>query len=465
MEKTLSKAEITRLSEKGIEVTEYIGSGASSDVFAIAPYKGNEGLCMKYFYDYPHKTVEKEYERYRKLYFTEPGVFCRVFDLVWIDVPDEQFPEKKIHAAAMVMERLKPLDMQNQSINHIIKVLFDGLACLGYMHIIGIMHRDPKPENIMYCERTGTYTLIDYGLSYESKGTFTEQKCTGTFYYLSPEGLRGVFSKRSDLFELGMVIREMLAGKEFEIPDGGENKEIAEKLYQTKKNLQPLDETEFECPGLIRIVNKLTRFDREERYPDYRAAMKDVVALLKSNNDVILSREMRPAYKILLVAVNELYRTGMSEAEVSQIIKKKRLSGVHVIVFPISDKLYMTVTQNNKTQLFTPEKPSPFIKATNEQFEQINTLYKDYHFHPDIQLCVVGVSNKSQKRKHPWSRRKTPSIHRAEQIMVSDTLVDFGAMGIENAAIVNHPDSLEEYLSEYRVSDRKNKEQNIISGG
>lgn len=60
MEKTLSKAKITRLSEKGIEVTEYIGSGASSDVFAIAPYKGNERLCMKYFYDIIVKESPEE---------------------------------------------------------------------------------------------------------------------------------------------------------------------------------------------------------------------------------------------------------------------------------------------------------------------------------------------------------------------------------------------------------------------
>ena len=78
MEKSLSKAEITCLLSKGIKVTEFLGSGASSDVFAIAPYKGNEGLCMKYYYDFPHKAVEKEYERYRRLYYTEPSMFCRV---------------------------------------------------------------------------------------------------------------------------------------------------------------------------------------------------------------------------------------------------------------------------------------------------------------------------------------------------------------------------------------------------
>lgn len=456
MEKSLSKAEITCLLSKGINVTEFLGSGASGDVFAIAPYKGNEGLCMKYYYDFPHKAVEKEYERYRRLYYTEPSMFCRVFDLVWIDIPDEQFPDKNHHAAAMVMERLKPLDMSNQSINHIIKVLFDGLACLGYMHIIGIMHRDPKPDNIMYCERTGTYILIDYGISYESKGTFTEPKCTGTFYYLSPEGLRGVCSKRSDLFELGMVIREMLVGREFEVPYG-EAKEVAEELYQIKKGLQPLNEAEFECPELIRIVNKLTRFDREERYHDYRAAMKDVIALLKSSNEIDLSKETRPSDRVLLIVVNDLYRAGMRVEEVSEIVKQKHLSGMRVIVFPVSDRLYMTADQNNKPKLFTPDKPSPFIKALNEQNERIVGLYKDYHFNPDIQLCVVGVSYKNQKRKHPCVRKKTPDICFTEQIMVDDTLADFGAMGIGSVALINKPDVLKKYLSDYRLSDTSNK--------
>lgn len=458
MKKTLSKAEITCLLSKGIKITDFLDSGASGDVFAIAPYKGYAGLCIKYFYDFPHKAVEKEYERYRRLYNTEPGAFCGVFDLVWIEFADEQFPDKNHHAAAMVMERLKPLDMSNQSINHIIKVLFDSLACLGYMHIIGIMHRDPKPENIMFSELTGTYIMIDYGISYESKGTFTQPKCTGTFYYLSPEGLRGVCSKRSDLFELGMVIREMLVGREFEVPVG-EAKEVAEELYQIKKGLQPLNEADFECPELIRIVNKLTRFDRDERYPDYRAAMKDVIALLKSSNEFGLSKETRPSDRVLLIAVNELYRSGMSVAEVSEIVRQKRLNDVRVIVFPVSDRLYRTADHNNKPQLFTPDKPSPFIKTLNEQNERIIALYQDYRFRPDIQLCIVGVSNKNPKRKYPWLRRKAPDICLIEQIMVNDTLVDFGAMGIGSVVFINKPDSLKQHLSDYKLSDTSNKEK------
>ena len=255
-----------------------------------------------------------------------------------------------------------------------------------------------------------------------------------------------------------MVIREMLVGREFEVPVG-EAKEVAEELYQIKKGLQPLNEADFECPELIRIVNKLTRFDRDERYPDYRAAMKDVIALLKSSNEFGLSKETRPSDRVLLIAVNELYRSGMSVAEVSEIVRQKRLNDVRVIVFPVSDRLYRTADHNNKPQLFTPDKPSPFIKTLNEQNERIIALYQDYRFRPDIQLCIVGVSNKNPKRKYPWLRRKAPDICLTEQIMVNDTLVDFGAMGIGSVVFINKPDSLKQHLSDYKLSATSNKEK------
>ncbi len=64
MNRALSETETSRLMQNGIEVTEHLGSGTSSEVFAIAPYKGVDNLCIKYYYDYPHKTIQKEYERW-----------------------------------------------------------------------------------------------------------------------------------------------------------------------------------------------------------------------------------------------------------------------------------------------------------------------------------------------------------------------------------------------------------------
>ncbi len=42
----LSYTELSCLRQKGIDVKKYLGGGISSKVFAIAPYHGNDGLCI-----------------------------------------------------------------------------------------------------------------------------------------------------------------------------------------------------------------------------------------------------------------------------------------------------------------------------------------------------------------------------------------------------------------------------------
>ena len=454
MNRALSETETSRLMQNGIEVTEHLGSGTSSEVFAIAPYKGVDNLCIKYYYDYPHKTIQKEYERYRLLYNTAPTQFARVYDLVWIDFPDEQVPDLKHHAAAMVMERLKPLDVTDRSLNNMVKVLFDCLACLGYIHILAMVHRDLKADNIMYCERTGTYVLLDYGISHACKGTFTEPNCTGTFYYISPESLRGCYSKKSDLYSMGMIIREMLVGREYDIPEDGDIKEVIDSLYHIKSELKPLDESKFNSPQLIRIVNRLTRFDREERYPDYKSAILDVKKLIQQNQKVHLSKQVCPAGVICLIAVNELYLAGMDLNEVLEVTREsigvRSDNSLRVSVFPFSDKLYLTPRQNSQAEFFSANKKDGFLNSLREQIKHIRSAYREYNFNPDIKLCVVGASNTKRKRRGIFRKKRTASqIYETSQMTVGgDAVVDFGSMGIENVIILNRAEALRQYLFE-----------------
>lgn len=48
MNRALSETETSRLMQNGIEVTEHLGSGTSSEVFAIAPYKGVDCHCQRH---------------------------------------------------------------------------------------------------------------------------------------------------------------------------------------------------------------------------------------------------------------------------------------------------------------------------------------------------------------------------------------------------------------------------------
>ncbi len=162
-------------------------------------------------------------------------------------------------------------------------------TALGAAHDAGITHRDIKPENIML-RRDGIVKVLDFGLaklterlspSEVDKEAATRAKVTtdpgavmGTPQYMSPEQARGqVVDARADIFSLGVVLYEMIAGRP---PFGGANAfEVIGEILKSEP--PPLATHAVDLPAeLHRIVGKALRKDRDERYQTVRDVLNDL---------------------------------------------------------------------------------------------------------------------------------------------------------------------------------------------
>ncbi|MCK5127237.1 MAG: protein kinase [candidate division Zixibacteria bacterium] len=171
------------------------------------------------------------------------------------------------------------------SLDHIIALIIQICEGLSKAHQSDITHRDIKPSNIVI-DADGHPKLLDFGLAaMKDKGHLTKTGSTlGTIGYMSPEQVQGKdFDHRSDLFSLGVVLYEMIAGR---LPFTADT-EAATMNAVLNESPEPLSRYKSGVSGeLQRIVSKSLEKDPSLRYQSADGLISDLRTLTRDESSV-----------------------------------------------------------------------------------------------------------------------------------------------------------------------------------
>ena len=193
---------------------------------------------------------------------------------------------------------------QKLSLRDMLSLMAMICQAVNYVHKHGILHRDLKPANIMINMEQLTPKIMDFGVAKPAKAqdddfanwAVENQSLCGTPYYMSPEQILGNdMSPRSDLFSLGVVFYEWLAGvRPFQ---GGKMLAILRGIVERTPVL--LCETSEIEAELSQVIHKALDKDPLKRYAT-ASEFADAIELYREKLEKMDNPEMNESLDVTI---------------------------------------------------------------------------------------------------------------------------------------------------------------------
>ena len=285
-----------------------IGAGGMGEVYLAQDKKLDRKVALKIL---PAEVASNQ-ERMRRFVQEAKAASAlnhpNIITIYEIDESDSRhFIATEFIEGETLRQRMKHRHLK---LDDLLEIAIQATGALAAAHAAGIIHRDIKPENIMV-RRDGYVKVLDFGLAKltQPQGSATDTEAPtkalvdtgagtvlGTSYYMSPEQAKGKrIDIRTDLWSLGAVIYEMVAGH---VPFEAETPSEVIALILSK-DPPPLARYDREAsPELERIVSKALTKDLDERYQTAKDLLVDLRRFKRQHDlEVEIERTVPPEFR------------------------------------------------------------------------------------------------------------------------------------------------------------------------
>ncbi len=199
----------------GYQIGQVIGNGKYSTVYAVHELKTGNPLALKLLRTKSPTSILTNRLAFRNMLPLSHPSLIKMGQLIKIDqyigMTMERVQGRRLCDEVPVMRKAP----REQLFDFAYELLRQIGGALAVMHANSLVHRDVKPDNIMYDHR-GRFRLIDYGIVGQCDPEYDPDArrnyLAGTFWYMAPESIYDqIYPPACDVYSLGCVTLELLA--------------------------------------------------------------------------------------------------------------------------------------------------------------------------------------------------------------------------------------------------------------
>jgi DNA-binding NarL/FixJ family response regulator len=248
-----------RIRIPGIKVLRLIGEGGTSRVYLASRERDDEPLVVKILRSEitaDGRALARFMEEYALVERIQSRHVARIHDHGTSDAH-----------AYLVMEFFEGGDLNRRlggkalAPPESLRLFRELMLALGDIHEKGILHRDLKPQNLMFRD-DGSLAIVDFGIAkhIDAADMTGHGEILGTPRYMSPEQVQGkVLDLRTDIYSAGVLLFQMLTGRH--LFEGDSAVEVALQHLNTPPPALPEELSRYQ-----RLLDKLLEKDRDARF-------------------------------------------------------------------------------------------------------------------------------------------------------------------------------------------------------